>query len=523
MILDLYNLDCDRLQGDVCIVGSGVAGIALASRLARAGRRIIVAESGGLDHEQDTQMLYDSVVEGKRFGSALNGRNRVHGGSSTTWGGQALPFSPIDFERREWVAHSGWPISFDELNAYYSHAARFMQLDARGFDAELFSYLARRPGTFDPELIHDHFSKWSPVPDLRPRYRSWFERSDSVQLVLHANLVDLRFTSGGDRIEQAHFRSLTGKTLTVAAQIFVLCLGGIESARVLLATRTQQPCGIGNARDLVGRYFQDHPTTDIGVVQPKRAVEFQCLTNVSEKAGLRYSYRMSAAQSLQRTKRILNVSAFYSFPSSEALQNLKTAYRLGRRRQLAQAVPHLVAALRNPLQVMTPLYHFLAHRRVVTPGSRFPLRVMMEQEPNWQSRLTLSTELDALGMPKTKIQWRLTALSLVTLQVYARVLKSQLESCGHGQLDLAPWLDAPDTDWPEQLSDMNHHMGSTRMANSPAEGVVDSQLKVFDTDNLYIASSSVFPTGGHSNPTFTLLALCFRLAEQIEKSLHIPS
>ena len=141
-----------------------------------------------------------------------------------------------------------------------------------------------------------------------------------------------------------------------------------------------------------------------------------------------------------------------------------------------------------------------------------------EQEPNRDSRVTLTNDLDAMGMPRLEIQWRLSELTGRTIRLLAHSAKLGIERLGFGAVQLDDWVDG--TGWSDHVDDHFHHMGTTRMADAPTRGVVDRDCAVHGVQNLYVASSSVFPTSGFSNPTLTILALAVRLADRLKRLSH---
>ena len=507
---------------DLCIVGSGAAGLALASDLENSGLSVIVCEAGGLDHEPATQALYDADVTGLPFAGVHEGRFRVHGGSTTRWGGQALPLMPLDFERRDWVPHSGWPIDFASLAPFYRRATDFLGVDSMDFEDELYRHLRRERAAFDPDAVRHHFSKWSPTPDLRRRHTPRLRESAGVTLLLHANLTDLALRPGLDSVESATFRSLGGGKVVVRARAFALCVGGIETARVLLSNRRQIPAGIGNKTGLVGRFFQDHPAARVGSLRPRDERRFQRMFNVSAKGGRRYSTRVTLGPAAQRSLRSLNASALLNFDvaADSGMSRLKNAYaNLRRHRRPGAALGDLWAAARRPGESLYPLWRFAAFGEVYAPAAAYGLTVMCEQEPSPDSRVGLSPNADALGVPKASVRWQLTDLVGHTLRSFATLLAGEFRRTDLAEVDLADWVGDESADWRAEVVDQNHHIGTARMADSPREGVVDADLRVHGIDNLYVASSAVFPTGGHSNPTLTILALTFRLADELRGRL----
>jgi choline dehydrogenase-like flavoprotein len=357
MIVDLDKLDeSPEILCDLCIVGSGAAGLAIMSEIADSGLKTVILESGGLSQEPLTQALYDVDISGLPHPGATEGRFRVCGGSTTQWGGQALPLMPLDFERREWVPHSGWPISFDELASYYARACQFLQVDNRNFDSDLFELLRTRPPAFDGSRLWYHFSKWSPKPSVREQYLPSLQTSDRTTLFLHANVTGIVLNNALNRVENVDVRSLAGKRATVRARTYVLGVGGIETARLLLANNRQQPNGVGNQHDLVGRFFQDHPSAMVGWLRTSTPKKAQQLLNVFHKDGLKYSVRCTATPQWQREHQTLNVSMGTTFvENGSALQDAKDIYVAMRQGRIDGAVARkLLHATRHPGASLLP-------------------------------------------------------------------------------------------------------------------------------------------------------------------------
>jgi choline dehydrogenase-like flavoprotein len=521
MIVDLREAAASiRKTFDVCIVGSGAAGLALASEMARGALNVIVLESGGMEFEPPTQALYDVDISGLLHPGSTQGRFRVCGGSTTKWGGQALPLMASDFEPREWVPLSGWPISFAQLGPYYERASRFLLLDGMNFDSDLFRYLRTQPPGFDGEQIWYHFSKWSPKPSVREHYLPAIREANNCTLLLHANVTDIVLEPGFGRVREIEVKSLDGHKAAIRAKAFVLCAGGIETARLLLSSRKQQANGIGNEHDLVGRYFQDHPSAMVGWLNSKAPGRAQRWLNVFHRRGLKYSVRCTATRQWQVRHRTLNVSMGTTFVQDDAtLQNLKDVYTAIRGRRLDGVAGKMWRAALHPWAAISPAYHFLVHGRSYAPGARMRIGLTSEQEPNPESRILLSDELDTLGIPRANVRWKLTELTLHTMRKYVETLREQFRRAGIGEIEVDPWLFDDAAQWTEHTTDQFHHMGTARMNDSPRAGVVDKNCKVHGIANLYIGSAAVFPTSGHSNPTLTFIALCMRMSDRLKQEL----
>jgi choline dehydrogenase-like flavoprotein len=521
MILDLDKDHLANDRYDICIIGSGAAGTALASEFEGGPLRVLVCEAGGLQHETATQDLYQSDVTGLPFVGAHIGRFRVHGGTTTKWGGQALPLMREDFEVRDWVPYSGWPIKRDDLDIYYRRALQFLLIDDMDFDEQIFTVLGRMRAGLDPARLWHHFAKWSPQPDLRGRHTPRFKKSANVCLLLHANLTELSLAPERNHVQSATFRSLTGRATTIKATQFVLCVGGIETARVLLSNNKQCPAGIGNQHDLVGRFFQDHPAARVANVRPIDTVRFQRLFNFSQKKGLlRYSTRVTATNNWQRSLRMLNVSGFFNFeaPDESGVELLKSAYvALRRDRRFAAAAADLLQAALRPRETLYPLWRFATRGEVFTPMEAFQLTVMCEQEPSPESRITLSQRVDPLGVPRADIKWQISESVRKTIQAFTLLLRDELSRTRLAEMEFIHPVMTDNPDWRDHMSDQYHHIGTARMGAAPENSVVDADLRLHGIPNLSIASSAVFPTGGHSNPTLTILALTFRLADRLSR------
>lgn len=518
MILDLEQFPDDaELVCDICIVGAGPAGIALALELAGPRRDIIVLESGGLQIEPATRELNRAQITGHAYAGAWHGRARVLGGATTLWGGQALPLTPSDLAERSWVPHSGWPMEWAELDRRYPRARHFLGLDDRT-DDELFALLRVRPPAFDPTRVRYQFSNWCPVPDMAQRHGASLRRSAGIRVVLHANVVELGVAESGEAIRHVAARTLGGRRLRVKSSQVVLSAGGLETARLLLMGSERVPEGIGNAQGMVGRFLQDHPGARIGTLVPHDAERVQRLFNVFHKADQKYSVRCSATPALQRERSMLNASAAIMFeigPDS-AFAAARDAYHLLRRGAWSASLLQRLgrAALGAP-ELLRPVYELYVHGRNWTPGATMGVYISLEQQPDADSRLRLSPTRDALGSPMLEIDWRIGERAMHACREYASELARQFRSAGLGELALERWVTDVTEDWERHLGDHYHHLGTTRMSRSPREGVVDEHCRVHGMANLHVASASVFPTGGHSNPTLTLLALCYRLADRL--------
>jgi choline dehydrogenase-like flavoprotein len=526
MFVNFADTSPDRpLEGDLCIVGTGAAGITLAKEFIGHSCKVLLIESGGLAADADTTDLYRGHIapEGKFHRGIHEGRARVFGGTTTLWGGQALPLSGIDFEPRSWVSDSGWPFDASELEPYHERAREILGLSDVTFDTDIHrSFRITRPN-FDPEIIQYIHSQWSPHPNFGTTYRQCLTTAENICVVLKGNVTQILLAQDGSMVEGLELKSLGGETRIIRAKAYVICCGGIETPRLLLASNRVQPNGVGNSRDLVGRYFQDHLFVRWADFVPGDRSTVNRLFNSFYSNRLKYYPLLAAAESFQRREKVLNISAAILFDNApdSGIEVSKRVYRSLRSGNVgAISFSDAVKLLTRSPEVLRSTYRVLfQHRSYIQPRVPLYLGSTIEQEPNFQSRIVLDKRLDALGMPRVIIDWRLTSLVRKTLVAFAHAVRSEFERIGLGKVDLYPWLLATDDEWTEKIQDNFHHMGATRMHMDSRFGVVDATCRVHGTGNLYLGSSSVFPTGGHSNPTFTLLLLCFRLGDHLKRRL----
>jgi len=175
--------------------------------------------------------------------------------------------------------------------------------------------------------------------------------------------------------------------------------------------------------------------------------------------------------------------------------------------------------LQHPISLSTPLLHYGLFKRSYFPSAKVDLHGMFKQEPNPSSRIRLSRRKDPNGLALPVVEWQLTPLTRKTVATMVRLLRKRLRQANLGTLTKNEALRSLAEGNDQVLYDQGHHMGTTRMAARPEEGVVDPDCKVFGVDNLYIGGSSVFPTGGHSNPTLTLVALAIRLGDHLSQRI----
>ncbi|MEZ5597957.1 MAG: GMC family oxidoreductase [Pseudomonadales bacterium] len=537
MLVDLLrNPEGADTVSDVCIVGAGAAGIPLARELARHGCSVTLLESGGLDYEQATQDLYRGANVGMAYYELENSRLRFFGGTTRIWGGRCALLDPIDFQARDWVPHSGWPIDLTDLEPHYHRAHAFFELDTFDYGpAPLRERGATLPG-FDPGRITTRLWRFDERHErFGPRMCRDVLDSDRICVLLHANVVHLQANADATAIDSLVIRTLGQSERTVRARHFVLAGGAIENARLLLASRDVETGGVGNRFDQVGRYFMEHPNGRLARVHVADPYAFwMAMQKRFRRLQPPVAPVLALADSLQRQERTLN--SVFTFK----LQRRNTAKGATLTQQLYSNIKHAINAdakgralnhaYRN-VRAWTQRRVRNTYERLRSRAglSRLYMMVRGEQAPNPASRIVLSSQRDALGVPLADLNWQLSAIDKHAARVLVHTFDAELRRLGLGCLEPFDWLRDPGPQWPVDASIGNHpiagyhHMGTTRMSDDPRRGVVDANCRVHGYANLFVAGSSVFPTSGWANPTLTIVALSYRLAEHLRSVLRVSS
>ena len=501
--------DFARNSFDIVIAGAGAAGILLAVEFSKRKKRVLLLECGHFTEDQQRQDLNTVVQTGKVVSNAIWGRKRAIGGTTIAWGGQSLPFSRIDFAKRDWVTHGGWPLSYEDLEPYYHLANRFMRIDESDYEEDIFRLLKLKRAGFNETLIRHHFSKWAPQPNFRIIYNDYL--SKHVTLVYNAVLTKLHLGDQG-RITSVTVNNFNGKSFSVDTPELILATGGIETNRILLNQDEFFPGGIGNHSGWLGKCFMEHPCVAVGEVRTNRPWMLQAGFNTHIAKRRKYSVRLSLAESCQRQKKLLNGSASLQC----TYENDQDPYQEIRKFIKSRRFQSLKVISRDAVKsyAMTA-WALLSKGFVYKHKANIRLLMMMEQEPDPGSYISLCDTKDVHGLRQACIHWKITHKTWDTVVHLANTIAQEIERLGLGKVVLYDHINETVSDWESHLNDVCHHMGGTRMSTSPANGVVNTELQVWGHENLYVCSASVFPTSSHSNPTLTLLALAQRLVDKL--------
>jgi choline dehydrogenase-like flavoprotein len=487
MIQDAETVSTNRFVSkvyDVCVIGSGPAGVTLARRLGAKGLSVGLFEAGGHELTPDSQDLYKGENTGQPYYALDATRLRYFGGSSNHWGGWTHLLDPYDFEPNPDNPLSGWPIKLDDLLPYAAEADEILDLPADRTPPDIF------PAGQD-ELVPRFFRFSRPITRFGEKYEAELRASPNIEVFFNANLVDLRLDAEKHSVAQAVFRSFKRPDpFVVKARAYALCLGGLENPRALLNMTNDIPVGLGNENDIVGRYFMEHLHAELGKVVFRKPLDWLLV--------------YAPSQQMMRDRHILN------FGMRVGDQN---QWNGGDFTGEMKPVPPCDVDFDDLLKAA------IDGKPSPCPGLVGDAFIVGEQQLNPESRVMLASTRDRFGLRTMELKWSLTETDFRTIETCARETGRLFAQYDVARLKILDWILEGKTPTLDQLAGGNHHMGTTRMGADPRTSVVDANVKVHSLDNLYIGGSSVFATSGHANPTYTITLLALRLGDHLASVL----
>lgn len=562
MIVDAREFDDDiEIDTEVCIIGGGAAGIALALGLRGRVRDVIVLESGGETQDARTQSLYIGDNTGQPYFDLAISRLRYFGGSTNHWGGTCRPLHENDFDASPGTDLPGWPIRLEQVAPYYDEAGEICGL--RRPTSELDAAEAEDPAQPLPLDATEFESRYNQIVDssrrsFSERYRDELAEADDITVHLWANVTEITTSTSGDRATGVRVATLTGVRYAVRAAVIVLATGGIENPRMLLSSTASSPDGLGNGSGLVGRCFLEHPRFVAAVIvpsDPSRSYEWYRAHRVN---GVTYQGYTAVTWDRQRAERLTDVQLRLSprftpeFEAALASIEASTVDELADwlsgdgDRPLGADLLQITADLTTlgdwlvpggPVPVPFPdvvrrlLLGSSVEREALVPGlfgdvagtlwerglsqppvDHVEVTARIAQVPNRDSRVRLASEVDELGMRRAELHWQLSDEDRRSVVRSIEALGAEMAAAGLGRVRL---LVDETAEWPVDTRGGWHHMGTTRMSADPQHGVVDPNCQVHGVDGLFVAGSSVFSTATSATPTLTIVALALRLADHI--------
>ncbi len=461
---------------DFCVVGSGPAGMTVALELGDYGRSVILLEGGGLHQSDESQDIYKGDVIGDPYFELDSARLRYLGGTSGHWDGHCVPLGESDFQKKEGFENAHWPIEKKGLDPFLKKALSILDIRQPQDDIVL-----------DQEFgIKEIGISYSQVR-FGEKYRERLNASKHVTYVTNANLTGLK--TDGQRVVSVTATNFFGQSANVKAKHFILAMGGIENSRMLLWSNHQTKGKCVDPRAPLGHYWMEHPSFRVG----HALVQLEMAKTKMRLVGL--------TDAVKRKLSTLDCRFWVRELPREGTQ----------------------ALVRDLLCVAPKAGAWAASRVGKNLVCGTTLFADWEQEPIWDNHVKLSeTKRDRFGIPLTELHWKKTDRDLATLRKSLSQFNDYVMARNLGRIKFTNWVFSndgfPDYRVTNDSGAGYHHMGGTRMADTVKNGVVDSNCRVFGQENLYIAGSSVFPSGGSANPTLTIVQLALRLSEHLRNS-----
>lgn len=519
MIIDFEKSETPiQYACDVAIVGGGAVGITLAIALSRAGVDVLLLEAGGLSLETSSQSLYRGQSTNPIFAGLQEGRFRLLGGTTNFWGGQLATFDPMIFEKRQWLPAVAWPFRRTEIEPYYTKAFDLLGLnDCLENDAAVWNALRTHPPDLD-ETLDVILTRWAPDPNFARLFRHDLDATH-LRVLIHANVTAMETDATNGSVKRIHLRTISGRKGEVRASRVALACGTIEIARLLQLPLHDGTTPPWQTNPWLGRAFFDHVDCTAAEVKATNERAFHDMFDNILLNGFKYQPKIKLSRDVQEKAGLLEVAGQFAFQTrySDHLENLKLMIRALRRGRIPDDLSKLPSHIFTLARFIVPLaYRYVKANRIFSlSDGGILLRLMSEQWPDVNSTISLCEKRDALGLPTVVLDWNIADRQMESLSRFAEYTANALKKRGLAEVKIAPLLAARNPDFLRSADDGFHQMGGTRMASTASEGVVDSNLRVFGTNNLYVAGAAVFPTTGFANPTFTAIALGLRLADHL--------
>jgi len=550
MISILNNLPSGSvIEADICIIGAGAAGISQALALSGRGLKILLLESGFEFADDKTQHLYAGEVADEKLHSPPDKyRQRRFGGSTTIWGGRCMPFDPIDFEQRDYVPHSGWPLKYQDLAPYYQKANQLLEAGMYEYDADKVFDADTHAAIkgFKSDIVKtNNLERFSCPTNVGDRYKQRLLVAKDIDILLGANCTGIRLNQTGNHVDHLDIASLQGVKAIVRAKKIILATGGIETTRLLLNSNDVCKNGIGNEHDLVGRYYQCHIAGNLGKLTVNGPTTLVRHGYEISPEGIYCRRRFALTAETQKKIKAGNMVARLHFPkivdpshkigvlSGLFLAKNFISYEYGKRLKdgnssLGIYLKHFANIILDPIDTIKFLYHWITKRTLAkrkfpsvilnNKSNQFTFEIHGEQYPNPDSHITLINETDELGMRKVKVDWKYMPEDIESIRRSLKLFVQEINQSGLATFEFDD--DKLEEDLTRFGAYGGHHIGTTRMGTNPETSVVDVNCKLHNVDNLYIASASVFPTSSQANPTLTIVAMSLRLADHIAQTLN---
>ncbi|MDC0619442.1 GMC family oxidoreductase [Candidatus Pelagibacter ubique] len=541
MIIESKSINDKHIfKADLCLIGSGPANLTIVHHLRNTKLKIIIIPGGKFNSDKQNQSLYKGIIgKNSSHEPLLKNRHREFGGSGNYWGGRCVPLDEIDFNKRKWIKYSGWPFKLKEIKKFYNKASIFLNVSAYDFNTNFYKKYINPiiQKIEDNYLSSKKLESWSPILNFKKKLNNTIKK-DHILIINNSHL--LKIEAGSNNINNIKCKILN-KTFYVVSKNYVLGCGGIENPRILLNSKNKfHPNGLGNSNDLVGRFYMAHHAGIFVNMNPtdRENIDFDYFKG-DRNIYLRNRWWFS--ENFQKIKKIGN-SIFYLSHTSKSkdmgahgelfdivslfkkiILNKKSLLSL----KLILGLSKKLFNIKILIYLFKLFYLRLQKNRIpsILPNKKskyFGIYFQIEQTPCFDSRLKLNKKKDRFGLNLIELNLKFNKIDVRTfLETHNYIItkikenKIALFQKNYDRKILNKMFKQK----LKKFNSMAHHIGTTRMSSSKKFGVVDKNLKVYGVNNLYVVGSSTFPTGGHANPTYTIVALSIKLAEHLKKVL----
>jgi choline dehydrogenase-like flavoprotein len=486
MIINLNSVEKNLVHGqyDMCLCGAGPAGITLARALAKKGKKVAIFEGGNLEYSEQSQDLYKGESIGIQYWDSVHtARLRYFGGTSNHWAGRCAIFDKVDFEHRNYHGLPGWPITREDILQHLDAACSIVDISKEALNG------------LPQEKWKGNNFRLSECTQSTPtrfgeKYYSELKNSERIDVYINANLTNINLNKNLDAVVSFEISNYNNNKFLFSANKYVIALGTIENARLLLNCNKQIAEGIGNQNGMVGRCFMEHFNVEIGRFVSDDSPMWQ-----------RGNIQLNPTEKMMNQWQIGNAVLHFEQGSNPV--------SYGRLKKLKQTIREEVCKSDFITGLSRNLLDFDC------PGDGL-ISSMIEQTPNLKSRIFLGSEIDMFGMRRVKLDWQANENDYKTIRTLGLEVAKEMARLGSARVKLKDYI----LDNEKNITNFGQHahqMGTTRMSDDPKYGVVNRNLQIHGFKNIYVAGSSVFPTGGGTNPTLTVVMLAERLGHHLSK------
>jgi GMC oxidoreductase/FAD binding domain len=530
-------------QYDVCVVGAGPVGLTLALECEAAGLSVLLIEAGNQNRSGKIPSgLSDADISDPSFHAPLEVTTKTgFGGTSRVWGGRCRPFDEIDFERRAFVPHSGWPITNDEMERWYAKAESYFDCGSGWSIPALPKWDQASP------VSCETIERLSSQPQLGRRFWPKVASSKLIRVQLGAIVEGIELDSDSHSVSSLRLAS----SVRPAARAFVLACGGLQNTRILLDLQRTRPTSFNGDEGPLGRFYMGHLTGKIASVVLHDPQTIDQFDYSRDERGYWYRRRFSFDAETQRKDEVLNIAFWLGNPpfhdpshGSGAASSLHLSLRLPFTRMKyfsrefvsfhrgngsPEYRSHLANILSDPIDTAGTFLKAAKFQMsrdklkpliIRNPRGIYSLHYHSEQIPDASNRVRLKRNSD--GSSRLSINFGYCEQDALSVVRAYEILDRSLRQSGKGYVKYWQRPEERIDHVLAQARDGYHQIGTARMDQSGVLGVVDSDCRVHGLKNLYVAGSAVFPTSGQANPTFTAVALAARLADHLAKTRPAP-